>query len=390
MAVGAAADESGRAAGAPARAATAAGSAPLSVARTSSDAAWLERLPTVLFEIGKVVGSAGDPSHLLARIAELVCQLVGAGACSIMLLDGARERMFPKAAFGLRAERLDALSFAVGEGVAGWVVQHGEAALIADAHDDPRFLTLPAVAPRDDRDVDAAVAPSRSQIRSMLCVPLTARGEVIGAMTATSDVPGAFTPTHQALLQFVSTTIALDLQNVRLMRVAVTDPLTGVFNRRFMNEQLPIEIERARATGEPLAICMLDLDRFKAVNDTYGHAAGDAVLAEVARRLRNALRGGDKVVRFGGEEFVLILPRADAERAIEIAERVRERVRAAPVQLADGGALLITTSVGVAPLDGATSDGAPGERVARLLLQRADQALAAAKDGGRDRVVLAD
>ena len=110
------------AAGVAPRVVAAAGSAPIvGPGAALVDAAWLERLPTVLFEIGKVVGSAADPSQLLARIAELVCQLVSAEACSIMLLDGGRERLFPKAAFGLRAERLGALSFALGEGVAGWV-----------------------------------------------------------------------------------------------------------------------------------------------------------------------------------------------------------------------------------------------------------------------------
>ncbi len=358
--------------------------------KRDSDSAWLERLPTVLFEIGKVVGSASDPSLLLARIAELVCQLVGAGACSIMLLDGNRQRLIPKAAFGLRAERLDVLSFDVGEGVAGWVVQRGEPALIADAHADPRFVTLPAVHPAGEAgEAGADDARPRSQIRAMLCVPLTARGEVIGVMTATSDVAGAFTPTHQALLQFVSTTIALDLQNVRLLRVAVTDPLTGVFNRRFLSDQLPLEIDRALSTGEPLAVCMLDLDRFKLVNDTHGHAAGDAVLAEIARRLRSALRGGDKVVRFGGEEFVLILPRADEARAIEIAERVRERVRATPIAVAVPPVeLTVTTSVGVAPMR--PSGATPIAEIMSQLLQRADEALARAKDLGRDRVVVAD
>src|SRR5205809_4406666 len=117
----------------------------------------LAKLPAVLFEIGKLVGSDLDPGILLSRIAELVCQLVGAKSCSVMLLDADRRRLLAKAAYGLRTERMHTLSFAVGEGVAGWVVEHGDALLINDVAKDPRYVVLPA---------------NQTPIASMLCVPL--------------------------------------------------------------------------------------------------------------------------------------------------------------------------------------------------------------------------
>jgi signal transduction protein with GAF and PtsI domain len=104
----------------------------------------LSRLPAVLFEIGKLIGSDLDPGILLSRIAELMCQLVNAKACSVMLLDASRKRLLAKAAYGLRTERMHTLSFAVGEGVAGWVVEKGEPALIGDVTKDARFVTLTA------------------------------------------------------------------------------------------------------------------------------------------------------------------------------------------------------------------------------------------------------
>src|SRR5580698_4524965 len=103
----------------------------------------LAKLPAVLFEIGKLVGSDLDPGILLSRIAELVCQMINAKSCSVMLLDGDRKRLLAKAAYGLRTERMHTLSFAIGEGVAGWVVQTGEPALIADVAHDARFVALP-------------------------------------------------------------------------------------------------------------------------------------------------------------------------------------------------------------------------------------------------------
>ena len=104
----------------------------------------LQKLPAALFEIGKLIGSELDPGTLLSRISELICQLIDAKACSVMLLDADRKRLLAKAAYGLRTERMHTLSFAVGEGVAGWVVERGTPALIADVANDSRFVTLPA------------------------------------------------------------------------------------------------------------------------------------------------------------------------------------------------------------------------------------------------------
>src|ERR1051325_7385726 len=129
----------------------------------------LAKLPAVLFEIGKLVGSDLDPGILLSRIAELVCQLIGAKACSVMLLDADRKRLLAKAAYGVRTERMQSLSFRIGEGVAGWVVERGEPALIADVAADPRFVMLPG---------------AQTPIASMLCVPLLARGARGGVVTA--------------------------------------------------------------------------------------------------------------------------------------------------------------------------------------------------------------
>src|SRR3954469_3049935 len=216
----------------------------------------LAKLPAVLFEIGKLVGSDLDPGILLSRIAELICQMVGAKACSVMLLDADRKRLLAKAAYGLRTERMHTLSFAVGEGVAGWVMERGEPALIADVAQDARFVPLPA---------------NQTPIASMLCVPLLARGERVGVVTATSERLAPFDASHLELVRFISTTIALDIENVRLHRVAVTDPLTGAYNREFLVARLPQEIETAIDRDRTLSIAMVDVDLFKHVNDQYGH-----------------------------------------------------------------------------------------------------------------------
>lgn len=325
----------------------------------------LERLPAVLFEVGKLLGSDMDAGQLLSRLSKLLCELVDAEACSVMLLDTERTTLLAKAAYGLRTERMHSLSFRVGEGVAGWVVQHGEPALIADAATDPRFVALPN---------------ARTPIVSMACVPISARGEPIGVLTATSGKAGVFLPSHVDLLQFLARTIALDMENVRLQRLAVTDLLTGTYNREFLAQRLPLELTAATEKEHALCLALVDVDHFKKVNDECGHAIGDEVLVEVARRIRSAVRGGDLLIRYGGEEFLVVLPKADREHAREVCERIRVRVAEQPV-VAGNHRLVIHVSIGVAQWqrDEASPD----------LIRRADTALYLAKGKGRDRVELA-
>ncbi len=162
-------------------------------------------------------------------------------------------------------------------------------------------------------------------------------------------------------------------------RLAVTDGLTGLYNRRFVEEMLSLETARALRTGERLGIMVVDVDHFKSVNDAYGHQAGDDVLQALGRRLVGAVRRPDVVGRYGGEEFLLILPGADPEALLELAERCRRAVADHPFPLRSGPALPITVSLGVA--------GVPGHAVtAADLVRIADRALYLAKAGGRNRV----
>ncbi|MFG1954114.1 diguanylate cyclase [Micromonospora sp. NPDC048830] len=182
---------------------------------------------------------------------------------------------------------------------------------------------------------------------------------------------------------------AVAVDNVRAheeaQRLSLTDPLTGLWNYRYLRESIRREVERASRFGRMLSVLALDLDRFKAVNDTWGHAAGDAVLVEFARRVRGEIREVDLAFRQGGEEFVVLLPETDARGATIVAERLGAAVRGAPVALdgPDGVAIAVTVSVGIAVYpDHATT----GQQV----LDAADEALYAAKAAGRDAWRLAD
>jgi two-component system cell cycle response regulator len=172
----------------------------------------------------------------------------------------------------------------------------------------------------------------------------------------------------------------LDVQAARLEAIAYTDELTRVHNRRFVGGQLSAQVASATRHGRSLAVVLVDLDRFKPVNDEYGHDAGDRVLAAVAERMGSRLRREDVLGRWGGEEFLVLLPDTDAGGAVQAAEDLREAVGGAPIRW-HATPLSITVSAGVAVR-------VPGETPEQLV-RRADEALYAAKRGGRDQVVLA-
>jgi two-component system cell cycle response regulator len=165
------------------------------------------------------------------------------------------------------------------------------------------------------------------------------------------------------------------------MELAVTDPLTGLYNRRDLESHAGSLVNRAAERGKPLSMLIMDIDHFKSINDTYGHEAGDDVLREFSDRLRSCIRGVDLACRYGGEEFVVVMPDTDLGVANRVAERIRRRIAGEIFSVERGArAVEVTVSVGIATLAG-ISDTAP------VILKRADEALYRAKRSGRNRVV---
>lgn len=227
--------------------------------------------------------------------------------------------------------------------------------------------------------------------RGTLCIPMMAHGGTLGLLhlrqseDAGGDGEGdlvairhlAFNTAEQLALGLVN----LELRH-RLREQALRDSLTGLYNRRHLEDRLGEELRRAYRAGAPLAILLLDLDRFKEINDAHGHAAGDQILTRFAAMLQEIVRTEDVVARYGGEEFTVILPGADTAAAVRVAETLRRRTRRLVVQVGAERVRGITVSVGVSsyPASGETADE---------LMAAADAALYLAKDEGRDRVVTA-
>jgi diguanylate cyclase (GGDEF)-like protein len=213
-----------------------------------------------------------------------------------------------------------------------------------------------------------------------------AKGRVSGVVSVARRRP--FTAPERELFDYLAEQAAVSIENVGLHetveRQAVTDELTGLFNRRRFQEAMTTEVERSKRFGQPVGLVLLDLDDFKTVNDTYGHQQGDLVLREVARVLRETSREIDEPARYGGEELAVVLPGTDLEGAYNLAERVRAGIEALSLPLLDGdGTVRVTASFGVATLPGSADD-------MRGLVAAADEALYRAKRAGKNRTVRAE
>lgn len=229
--------------------------------------------------------------------------------------------------------------------------------------------------------------------RSMALLPLTRQGETIGSLnlgscTAERFAAGCGTDFLERLAAVFSICLENALNHERLELAGMTDPLTGVHNRRYFETRCHSEIAHARRYRQPLACMFLDIDKFKGINDNLGHLAGDEVLRNVAKRIRSQLRSADVVSRYGGEEFVALLPHTGRKRACEVAERVRRTIAAQPLEPLPGKSLDVTISIGVAmlPEESVGDDAAAASR----LIGSADAALYRAKEGGRNKVVCAE
>jgi diguanylate cyclase (GGDEF)-like protein len=255
--------------------------------------------------------------------------------------------------------------------IANWVMEHGQEFVTADLRQDPRV---------QDPFVGAVMA-----------FPLSCRGRRIGAVVGLDRLPSSREPRlapsmlRQVRVLLEPASVALDNALIlkRAEALSVTDDLTHLYNSRYLNLVLRKETKRASRNGRPLSLLFIDLDGFKGVNDTHGHLCGSRALVEAAAVIRGSARETDVVVRFGGDEFALVLPDTGSDGAFAVGERIRERVAAHKFLAGDGLDIHLTVSVGVATLPDVAAS-------ADELMQAADKAMYRVKDAGKNGIQAAN
>jgi diguanylate cyclase (GGDEF)-like protein len=307
-------------------------------------------------------------AELLEHLVDYARDVTGFDTCAVCLRAEGGEHFNVVVAEGYRKELLGSRFPLEAPTWAGWVLRAREEPLAIRME---RRSGMPLLDPRE------RAAPGAS----FLAVPLRAQKRVSGAVLLTRQ-DEAFTSRELRLLRIYCNQAAVALENAivyeKVESLAATDALTGLFNRRYFETALSRELARAERTSSRVSLLVLDIDHFKSFNDTYGHAMGDLVLRKVASVLTGALRKADVLARFGGEEFVVVLPQATDRGALESAERLRESVERSAIH-PGGPRKHVTVSIGVAmfPDDAKTAEE---------LLKTADAALYDAKRSGRNRV----
>ena len=295
---------------------------------------------------------------LLQLIVERCAGLLHTERVSIRLLDSSGTRLLTTYRNGDSLHKNTSQEFKLGEGLLGWIALEGKAVLSEEPERDPRFIFRPDM---------------KGTMGSFVGVPLITAEGCIGVLSAIHPDQAYFTPRHLDFLTIVAAMSAPYIEIARLQKLSQVDPLTGALNRRGLDLFLPDD--------PAFSVLMVDIDHFKKVNDSFGHAVGDEVLKRVARLLSNSLRAGDAVVRYGGEEFLVILAEVGISIAAKVGERARQNVADHPIKV-NGQEIPVTISVGVAERrDDEDRDA---------LISRADTALYKAKQAGRNKVEVAE
>jgi diguanylate cyclase (GGDEF)-like protein len=329
----------------------------------------------ILLRIMQAANDKLDPKNVISTIMDSIKTIIPCEAWSLLLLSQNGNELVFERARGKVAGRLSQAKLKVGEGIAGWVALHGEPVIVNNVSLDPRF----------DPSFDQA---SKFKTRSILCVPLISRGKLIGVVELINRKATGyrFTSRDRMTLTKLLGPIAVSLHNALLFqeteKLAITDDLTKLYNTRYVHSKLGRMIEERRNSRDRFSLIFLDLDGFKSVNDRYGHLIGAKTLVEIGKIIFGTVGKKDEVARYGGDEFVVLMPGADAIQSLEMAERIRHAIVSHDFQAMLPATIKLSASFGISvyPDHADTLTG---------LIQKADHAMYAVKYSGKNAVQLA-
>ena len=302
-----------------------------------------------------VLDTPEEPSF--ENVMDLVQQVMQVPLCGITLVD--RDRLWFKSRRGMDMQEMPRKGT-----MSSAAIEQAEPFIVEDSHKDPRFCNNHTVI-------------GDPHVRSYVGAPLRSpEGYNVGTLCVMDTISRTFPASHITILQNFAKVVMNELE---LRQVASSDHLTGTLSRRAWTERAELEIERSRRYKRPVSLAILDIDKFKLVNDTFGHSAGDLVIQGIADLCKKMIRKSDFCGRLGGEEFAIMMPETELNDAFTVTERIRATFENVLIDIGAKRPVSCTVSVGVAQRDTTEMDLAP-------FLNRADQALYQAKTTGRNRV----
>jgi diguanylate cyclase (GGDEF)-like protein len=326
-------------------------------------------------ELGKALTSSLQLDQVLRTIMEKIDEFLRPDNWSLLLLDEAKQELYFELVVGKASPALKDVRIKIGQGIAGWVAQNGETVVVPDTSKDTRFFG----------QVDEK---TRTETQSIVAVPVKFRDTCLGVIELINCMgPDGFDNRDLKLLEALADFAAIALENARHVKriheLTITDDCTTLYNARHMGFILDTEIYRSQRYNYEFSLVFIDLDHFKQVNDTHGHLVGSRLLAEIGNALKSKCRLIDFAFRYGGDEFVLLLPQTSKENALNVARRLHKMIRETVWLESEGLRIKVTTSLGVAsyPVDSRSKEG---------LLHLADEAMYLVKNTSRDSVAAAN
>jgi diguanylate cyclase (GGDEF)-like protein len=326
----------------------------------------------ILHDVAKALTSSLNLDSILQTIMEKVAAYFKPDTWSLLMTDDEHHELYFAIAVGDASDSLKSVRLRIGEGIAGWVAQHGQPLLVPDVSKDERF------AARIDE-------MTRWKTRSILCVPLASKSRILGVIQLINVETGGFGKNELMLLQAMADYAAIAIDNARavekIQELTITDDCTGLYNARHLYDSIEAEVNRSARFGYEFSVIFLDLDHFKQVNDSCGHLIGSRLLAEIGAAIKHHLRLIDYAFRYGGDEFVVMLPQTDKQAALIVARRLRDLMRTTHFHLGEGIDLNVRSSMGLAtyPEDAKNSHD---------LIRQADEMMYTVKNTTRDNIAV--
>jgi diguanylate cyclase (GGDEF)-like protein len=327
---------------------------------------------SILHDVAKTLTSSLNLDSILQAIMDKVAAYFKPDTWSLLMTDDEHRELYFAIAVGDASESLKSVRLKIGEGIAGWVAKHGEPLVVPDVAADERF------APRVDE-------MTQWQTKSILCVPLASKNRILGVIQLINVDMTSFGSDQFKLLQALADYAAIAIDNARavekIQELTITDDCTGLYNARHLYDTIDSEVYRSIRFGYEFSVLFLDLDHFKLINDNHGHLVGSRLLYEVGTTIKSRLRLIDYAFRYGGDEFVVLLPQTSKQSALVVARRLLDILRSTHFHLGDGLDLNIRASMGVASFP----DDA---RNAHDLIRQADEMMYSIKNTTRDAVAV--